>query len=215
MIEKGIGPKRESLIVLWIWTICWCSASALLAFVLWIQPIWGWWRLFPIPFLVIALVSLSYTKRRQRKYQMTQGLRLLLSDWQPRTGKKLQAELFLPADYKMTDWLQHSLLSMHLVQYDEESVGRSTTTILLRRRSIKQSVRPEQLQDGSWWMVSSFDIPANAPASGSPIHRNTVVWQLELHETKEADLAVFPVQIRAALQPTLKTPALRPAHQAC
>lgn len=169
-----------------------------MAFMVWTQPAhWGA-RLFIIPFVLIGLGALYFTARLQKKSVLSRGARLVLSNSTPRAGEPLQAELLLPN--KRGDWLQQSSVFLHLVQYEEDRSGSSISYI--RSHALEQAVRPEQLADGSWRLSTTFNVPANAPATGAVRHGNTVVWKIELHEAKQAELASFKIAMRAAKQPT-------------
>ncbi len=201
MTEKGIAPARGSLGFLWIWTLGWCSISFPMAFMVWSQPMhWGA-RLFIIPFVLIGLGALYFLIKSHRKNALSRGARLVLSDEKPRAGEQFNAELLLPATYKSSEWLKSSSLTLQLVQYEEDRSGSGVS--LIRSHALEQGVRPEQLADGSWRLATRFDVPANAPANGVVRHGNSVVWQIELHEAKQAELAAFRMQIRAAHQPPL------------
>jgi hypothetical protein len=201
MTEKGIAPKHEPLGFLWIWTIGWCAISFPMTFMAWAQPAqWGV-RLFMIPFVLIGLGALYYLSQLHRKSALSRGAKLVLSDWKPRAGESLCAELLLPTNYKNNDWLKQSSLTLQLVQYEEDRSGSGVS--LIRSHALEQAVRPEQLTDGSWRLATRFDVPANAPATGAVRHGNSVVWQIELHEAKQAELMAFKVQMRAAEQPIL------------
>lgn len=172
-----------------------------MAFITWTKPApWGA-RLFIIPFVLIGLGALYFTAKLHKKNALSRGARLVLSDSNPRAGASLQAELLLPNNGKSKDWLQSSSLALQLVQYEEDRSGSSTS--LIRSHAIEQTVRPEQLADGSWRVATTFNVPANAPATGAVRHGNAVLWQIELHEAEQAELVAFQVQMRAAKQPDL------------
>ncbi len=201
MIEKGIAPKRGPLGFLWVWTIGWCGISFPMAFMMWSQPMhWGA-RLFTLPFVLIGLGAIYYLMKLYRKSALSRGAQLVLSEERPRAAEQLKAELTLPAHYKNSDWLKKSSLTLQLVQYEEDRSGSGFS--LIRSHALEQAVRPEQLTDGTWRLATSFDVPANAPATDAVRHGNGVVWQLELHEAQQGELAAFKVQMRAAQQQPL------------
>jgi Ankyrin repeats (3 copies) len=201
MTDKGIAPKRSPVGFLWIWTIFWCAVSFPMTWMAWTQPAsWGT-RLFMIPFVLIGLGALYYTLQLHQKSMLSRGVKLVLSDWKPRAGEALHAELLLPANGRRSAWLQSSSLTLQLVQYEEDRSGSGIS--LIRSHALEQVVRPEQLTDGSWRLATRFDVPTNAPATGAVRHGNSVVWQIELHDAKQAELVAFVVQLRAAQQPAL------------
>ena len=209
-----MAPKRGPLVFLWVWTIGWCAICFPMALMAWTQATpWGT-RLFLIPFVLIGLGAIYYTLRLHRRSALSRGARLILSDSKPRAGEKLNAELVFPTSHKNSSWLKSASLALHLVQYEEDRSGSGVS--LIPSHALEQAVHPTQRVDGSWYLATIFDVPANAPATGAVRHGHSVVWQIELHETREGQLMSFELQMRAAAQPPLTwlTPQERATQQA-
>ncbi len=207
--SQGISPVRKPVGFLWFFGLFWSSISLFIAFQTWTNAESDWKsHLFISIFVLIGLAVISGAIHVQRKNWQAKGAQLFLTHPQSYAGEDLSCELIWPAKYLQNQAPADLAHEMQLVQYEEDRSGSGVSHI--RVHAISQMVMPSQLADGRWRLSTQFDVPHNAPASGSVRNGNKVYWQIEsVHSATKRQLE-FPVNLRAARLQAPRSAATQP-----
>jgi ankyrin repeat protein len=156
-------------------------------------------RLLSIVYALFGLGLLLFCIYQAKKNWHAKDARLFLPQPNPYAGEELTCELMLSAPYLQNTSPGDLACEVALVQYEEDRSGSGVANIRIHK--ISQVAIPAQLTDGRWRVQACFDVPADAPPSGSVRNGNKVYWQIEsAHLASRRDL-VFAVFLQAARMP--------------